>query len=67
MPVANHSRMRLFAQERTNECSANATHICERQVYECMRSDNAHFSATMVCGPHTLSPRRAAADHSVIN
>lgn len=63
---ANHSRVRLFARKRTNECNANATtHICERQVYECMRWDNAHFSATMVCGPHTLPPRRA--DHSVIN
>lgn len=59
MPVANHSRVRLFARKRTNECNANAMHICERQIYECMRWDNAHFNAHwwMVCGPHTLPPR----------
>lgn len=59
MPVANHSRVRLFVRKRTNECNANAMHICERQDNECMRWDNAHFSTTMVCGPHTLPPCRS--------
>lgn len=40
MPVANHSRVRLFARKHTNECNVNAMHICEQRQGRC----------TNVCG-----------------
>lgn len=65
MPVANHSRVRLFARKRTNECNANAMRICERQVHECVCGGITRISA------HNYGVRAAyvtaVADHSVIN
>lgn len=68
MPVANHSRVRLFARKRTNECNANAMRICERQVYASVCGGITRVSAQRWCvraAYVTVYTRRA--DHSVIN